>query len=283
MIETIRGIAAFAFIVLNTVFWFVPIFSLGVLRPLLPKQLGVALGNVLLRALGGWIAGARWMVATLGVTRIDADFGTEAGAPALTPDDWYLVICNHRSWADILVLVVALHGRIPPLKFFTKRELIWIPLIGIALRLLQFPFVRRYSREQLQADPTLRGHDGDATRRACAGFRERPTSVLNFLEGTRFTPAKRDAQAAPYQALLKPKIGGLCIVLQSLADRFAAVVDVTIAYPDAAPGFWDFLCGRCPAVKLRVRALEPPATDQDAVREWVDQLWAEKDALLASS
>ena len=284
MIDTLRGTAAFAFIVLNTLVWCLPIYSLGLIRPLLPPAAARALGTWMVGALGGWVFCARGMIAALGVVRVDSEVSTAgdgADATKLRRDGWYLMVCNHQSWADILVLVTTFYGRLPQFRFFTKRELIWVPFIGIALRLLGFPFVRRYGREQLQANPALGEIDRRATLDACVGFRERPTTVLSFLEGTRFTSAKREAQRSPFEALLKPKIGGFALVLDGLADRLDAVVDVTIIYPSGAPSFWGFLCGRCPTARLHVRALTPPAADRDAIRDWVDRLWREKDQRLA--
>ena len=284
MIETIRGSLAVAFIAFNTVFWCLPVYLLGAVRPLLPSRWRVAVGTTMFRAVDGWVVCARWMATALGVVRVQTRVTAGKGMP-LRPDGWYLVVCNHQSWADILVLTFALFGRIPQFKFFTKRELVWVPFIGVALWLLDFPLVRRYRSERLRADPALRQRDQQATRRACAGFRERPTSVLNFLEGTRFTVQKRDAQASPYARLLKPKIGGFATVLERMADRLDGVLDVTIVYPGTsaaspAPDFWQFLCGRCPTVQLEVRPLAPPTSDIAAVRNCVETLWAEKDARL---
>ncbi len=286
MVDAIRGAVSFAFIAVNTVFWSVPIYLLGAFRLLLPKRWRVACGTVMFRAVDGWVECVRAMTKVLGTVRISTDIAASAGQGELRLDRWYLVVANHQTWADILVLVFALNGRIPQFKFFTKRELIWVPFIGLALKFLDFPFVRRYGRERLAKAPELREHDRAATRKALAGVRERPTSVLSFLEGTRFTMAKRDAQESPYQALLKPKIGGFLMVRDGLADQLEAVVDVTIVYPGEsgqAPGFWDFLCGRCSEVKLRARTFSPPEGDAQAVRDWLEQLWREKDRSLTSA
>jgi hypothetical protein len=50
---------------------------------------------------------------------------------------------------------------------------------------------------------------------------------MNFVEGTRFTPAKHAAQQSPYKHLLKPKAGGLALALHVLGDRFDSLLDVT--------------------------------------------------------
>lgn len=282
--ETLRGTAAIAFLVLNTVLWCVPIYGLGALRPLLKRRGRVFFGDAMLRALNAWVGCARRALAALRVVRIDSDFSDGSrGASRWRPDGWFLIVSNHQSWADILVLVIALYGRLPPFKFFTKRQLVWVPLLGLALWLLDYPLVRRYGRRRLAENPALAAHDRQATRDACAGFRERPTSVLIFLEGTRFTPAKREALQSPYRHLLPPKAGGFGMVIEELGDKLDAVVDVTITYPGTPPGFWDFLCGRSPVVGFRARTLSPPSGDRDAVRDWIDALWAEKDDLLEAS
>ena len=283
MVEAIRGTVAFAFIAVNSVFWCTLIFCLGLVRPLLPRARRVPLGTAMMGAMAGWVVCAAWLVRVLRITRIHEQHEHTEGIAqrTLRPDAWYLVVSNHQTWADILVLVIALYGRIPQFKFFTKRELIWVPFIGLAMWFLEFPYVRRYSRERLQADPALRDHDRQATHKACVGFRQRPTSVLLFLEGTRFTPGKRDAQGSPYRSLLTPKTGGFGMVLEGLDDHVEAVVDVTIHYAQGVPDFWDFLCGRCPDVDVDIRALPPPAAGHDAVRDWVNRLWQAKDARLA--
>ena len=279
MVEAIRGTLAFAFIAASSVFWCTLIFCLGLIRPFFPKRRRIPLGTAMVRAMAGWVACAAWLLRVLRITRIHETTNEEHGV--LRPDAWYLVVSNHQTWADILVLVVALYGRIPQFKFFTKRELIWVPFIGPAMWFLEFPYVRRYSRDQLAANPSLREHDRQATLDACVGFRQRPTSVLVFLEGTRFTEAKRDAQGSPYRSLLNPRTGGFGMVLENMADRLDAVVDVTIHYQGGAPPFWDFLCGRSPAVELDIRALPLPPVARDEVNAWVNRLWEEKDARLA--
>ncbi len=206
------------------------------------------------------------------------------GVDGLRRRGWYLVSCNHQSWVDILVLQRVFHGRIPFLKFFLKRELIWVPVIGLAWWALDFPFMAR--------GKGARGADLKTTRRACEKFKRIPTSVINFVEGTRFTPAKHAEQRSPYRHLLKPKIGGMGVALATMGEQFDALLDVTIAYPRGIPTFWDLLCGRVGEVIVRVqpRRLAPellggdPVTDKAYRRrigDWVDAQWAEKDAQLA--
>ncbi len=205
---------------------------------------------------------------------------------------WYMVCANHQTWVDILVLFHVFNGRIPFLKFFLKQELIWLPLMGPAMYALDFPFMKRYSKAALERRPELRGKDMETTRRVCAKYRHTPVSVINFLEGTRFTPAKQAEQDSPYQHLLRPKAGGLAFVLSALGPQMHSMLDVTIGYPGGAPRYWDFACGRVSEIQVRVQARDIPASafagdyeNDPAFRAefqaYVGRLWEEKDHLLA--
>src|SRR3990167_3071966 len=139
----------------------------------------------------------------------------------------------------------------------------------------------------------MRGKDQAATRKACEKFALIPTSVMNFLEGTRFTPAKHQRQHSPYRHLLKPKAGGIAMALNAMGDKFQAIIDITIVYPDGAPTFWHFLQGKLRRIVVRVRTLPVPQhlahgdyagdpTIREAYQRWVHQLWQEKDAQIAA-
>jgi 1-acyl-sn-glycerol-3-phosphate acyltransferase len=133
-----------------------------------------------------------------------------------------------------------------------------------------------------------RSADLATARRACEKFRQIPTSVMNFLEGTRFSRAKHEAQQSPYRYLLKPKVGGLATALSAMGERFDALLDVTIVYPEGVPSFWDLLSGRVKRVVVRVRELEIPKDllngDYEGdpafrarMQAFVQALWSEKD------
>jgi len=167
--------------------------------------------------------------------------------------------------------------------------LIWVPVMGLAWWALDFPFMRRHGEEFLKKHPGMRGKDQETTRRACEKFAIVPTSVMNFLEGTRFTKAKHQSQQSPYVHLLKPKAGGMALALNAMGDKFQAILDITIVYPDGTPTFWDFLQGKMQRVVVRARLLPIPgqllnadysgdAAVRAAFQAWVQELWREKDA-----
>ncbi len=215
------------------------------------------------------------------------------GLDGLSPQHSYLVICNHQSWSDIPILVFLLIGKVPFFKFFLKKVLIWLPFIGVACWALDFPFMRRYSKEELANNPELRGKDLETTRRLCEQLKGELASVVNFAEGTRFTEQKKARQNSPYQYLLKPKSGGIASVASMLGDQLVALVDVTIVYPEGRKGFWHFLSGRIEKVVVRVKQRDVPAhllmgdyqTNEQfrsEFQEWVASLWLEKDQLIAT-
>jgi 1-acyl-sn-glycerol-3-phosphate acyltransferase len=228
-----------------------------------------------------WIAINGWWIALMQrvIWRV-------TGLETLRDKDWYLVSSNHQTWVDILVLQKVFAGRIPFLKFFLKRELMYVPFMGLAWWALDFPFMRRSGGGRSFAK------DLAATRKSCERFRMIPTSVINFLEGTRLTAAKHAAQNSPYRHLLKPKVGGLAMALAVMGDRFNSYLDVTIVYPKGVPRFWDLLCGRMEEVVVRVcevkipQALVTGSYDADAdyrrqLQDWIQQMWVEKDGYIA--
>lgn len=279
------GLIASVLMAINALFWVPILLLVSVVKLLIPvKAVRLLIDPVLLRIAENWISGnSAWMALTQR-TQWDVQ-----GIEGLDPRSWYLVNCNHQSWVDILVLQHLLNRRIPLLKFFLKQQLIWVPVMGLAWWALEFPFMRRHSEEFLKKHPEMRGKDQETTRKACEKYALIPTSVMNFLEGTRFTEAKHQRQNSPYQHLLKPKAGGIALALNAMGDKFQSILDVTIVYPDGRPDFWDFTCGKVKRIVVRVRALPVPqhlltgdyATDpavREAYQKWVQQLWLDKDA-----
>jgi len=217
--------------------------------------------------------------------------GRVEGLHDLDRNGWYLVLSNHQSWVDIPVLQKTFNRRIPFLKFFLKQQLKWVPVLGLAWWALDFPFMQRYTKQQLEAHPQWRGKDKQATRKACEKFRQSPVSVMNFVEGTRYTPAKHAQQQSPYAHLLRPRAGGIAFVLDAMGDMLQAIVDVTIVYPNGQPTLIDLLADRVPEIRVHVRQLPIPSEfiggdyENDAefrarFQNWISTLWAEKDALI---
>ena len=212
------------------------------------------------------------------------------GLGDLSQDEWYMLVANHQSWTDILVLVRAFNAPIPAVKFFFKQSLLWVPVLGLALWGLDFPHMRRYSKAKLARHPELKGKDVEQTRKACERFRHHPVTIINFLEGTRFTPAKQAQQNSPYRHLLMPKAGGMAFTLAAMGGQLHRLLDVTIHYPQGIPTYWDYACGRVKRIQVHINQLPIPAEligdyTEDAefragFQQWVNQLWQNKDELI---
>lgn len=234
-----------------------------------------------------WTMSNRWMIKRLKLIEPEIHWH---GRQHLSPEQWYLVVCNHQTWADILLLQTYLLDDIPPLKFFTKSQLIWLPFVGLAMSVLGFPYVKRVSKEQIKRNPALRNADKNNVLQACEGFKNHPTSILNFAEGTRLTPEKYQRQNGELKHLLNPKPGGITYMLEGMGDELHGLVNATLIYPDGVPTFWDFIQGKCRRVIFDARYCPiPELEDKDSgdisykasVARWVQRLWDEKDALIS--
>ena len=281
----LRLALVFLIIAINTLLHVPPLVAMALIKALLPSERLRVASNPLLTGLAeSWIGVNNWMWRTFTHTRVDLREDA-----ALRFDGHYLVLANHQSWVDILVLQKVFNRRIPFMRFFLKRQLFWVPLLGLAWWALDFPFMGRYSKKQIAKNPELARRDIDATRRACDKFRAIPVSIMNFVEGTRFTQAKHDAQGSPYRYLLKPKSGGVAFVLDAMGEGLHAILDVTIAYPAGRPSMIDLMADRVPRVNVRVRQRPIPAElaggsyqDDRAFRarfqQWMNGLWEQNDA-----
>lgn len=203
----------------------------------------------------------------------------------------YLMMCNHQSWVDTTVNQYFGLKRMPLTRFFTKWELIFIPFVGQAFKILGFPMMKRHTKAQIEKNPALKTRDMDEAKKACEQLLSQPFTLLNYLEGTRFTPEKHAQQQSPYQHLLKPKAGGLALALHILGHQIDALVDMTIVYPDGVPGYGEFWLGEVPRIAVNLRKIEIPSwvfdgnyEEDEAFRtrfqDWIDQLWVEKDQLI---
>lgn len=286
LFSQIKGCIAFLGYVINTVFWTIPIVLISFIKLIPISPLRTTTSHVLDFCASAWISVNGVIERCLHPVKIelsgDTDFSTK---------EWYMVIANHQSWVDILILQRVFNRKIPFLKFFLKQELIFVPILGLAWWALDFPFMRRYSTAQLRKNPKLKGKDIEITRKACAKFKAKPVSVMNFVEGTRFSKAKHQKQNSQFQHLLKPKAGGMAFALSAMGEQIHKLVDVSIYYPDAVPSYWDYLTGKLPSVKVHIKVsdIDPSMrgdymNDRDfkiGFQEQLNQLWLTKDQVLS--
>jgi 1-acyl-sn-glycerol-3-phosphate acyltransferase len=283
----LRGVLCFALIFLNSALCCMPLLVLAFVKLVLPFR---AARRGLSRALT--VIAETWIAVNTAILSLTQRIRWDVrGLDGLEPRAWYLVIANHQSWVDILALQAVCNRRIPFLKFFLKKQLRWVPVMGLAWWALDMPFMQRHSRAELERHPELRGTDLATTRRACQRFRELPTSIINFVEGTRLTAAKHAATRSPYRHLLPPRAGGVAFVIGAMGPILSEALDVTIAYPEGTGGLWALCSGRVTRIVIEVerRALEPwlaagdyasDAEFRGRFQRWLSALWSAKDARL---
>ena len=282
----IRGLLVGIAYIINIVFWSSPILVLAIFK-LIPLKFVVAVTDrIIAFCANSWVATNTLIEKHLHPTKVNVN-----GTSELSPEQWYLLVCNHRSAVDILLLQQILHGNIPLLRFFLKQQLIWVPFLGVAWWALDFPFMRRYSSAFLAKHPHLRGKDLEATQRACEKFKDKPVTVVNFVEGTRLTDEKHRQQASPFRHLLKPRAGGIAFTLSAMQNKITQLINVTIHYRHPAPSLWQYFCGKLDEVTIKI-SMEPLTTlqnrdyfnsddDKQAIQQWLNQLWQENDNWLA--
>ncbi|MDX1481683.1 MAG: acyltransferase [Woeseiaceae bacterium] len=287
MLTNLKGALVFAAATVNTIVWFTPLIGFTLLKLVIPIRAFRRLMTRWIMAMGeNWISVNAFVFGRVNGTHYELE-----GFDGLSRDRWYVLVVNHQTWVDIIALQTAFNRRIPFLKFFVKQQLLWFPVLGIAFWAMDMPFMKRYSKAYLAKHPEKKGTDLEQTRRACRKFNATPTSVINFVEGTRFSEAKRERRESPYRYLLPPRAGGIAVTLSAMGDLFDALLDVTIHYPDGVPTFWDAMCGRFRAVRIEVRQrrLQPWLLEGDYIDDrdhrrrfhrWLADLWREKDAIL---
>lgn len=210
------------------------------------------------------------------------------GDQNLSKDNWYLLIANHQSWLDIFVLSNFARTRIPAPKYFLKDSLKKVPFIGMACWALDMPFMKRYSRTFLKKHPHLKGKDIETTKASCQKFKDRPTTIINFVEGTRFTKEKQQKQANNYTHLLTPKASGIAFTMEVMGEQFDKILNVTLLYPNN-PGhvMKDLLKGNLTKIIIDVEAIDnkgellgdysSDVEHKKKFNRWLSQLWQDKD------
>jgi len=282
----LRGLLSILLLYTNTLVLFTPLMAAAFLKLLVPisgwsKFCGVVINGIAVT----WITINNLNLSWTQRTKWDV-----RGLEGLSLNEWYMVISNHQTWVDIVVLQRVFNRKIPFLKFFLKKELIWVPFLGVAWWALDYPFMKRYSPSFLKKNPHLKGKDIEITRKACRKFKGIPVSIMNFVEGTRFTKEKHDQQKSPFKHLLKPKAGGVGFVLSTMGEQLNSILNVTIVYPDGDTSFWHFICGRIKEIRVIIEKM-PVTPDllgdyvedrvfQNWFQNWLNGIWTKKDKLL---
>ena len=284
--ENIKGVLGFLAVVINTLFWCLFLLTIAIFKLLIPTDSWKRLCTKLIINIGEcWIYCNGLWIQALHRPRWNVE-----GFEELDSSNWYLAVANHQSWADIFILQGITNRKIPMLKFFMKHVLIWVPVIGLAWWALDMPFLKRYTKEEIQKNPELRGKDIKAMEKSFERYSRYPVSIFSFAEGTRFTKEKKDNQLSQFEYLLNQKIGGIGLTLTTM-PYIKLLLDFTIHYEGERRSFWDFLCGRMSKVDVRVRQINIPDNllgknyEDDPIfrenlKEWVYDIWSDKEKYL---
>ena len=258
------------------------VLTLGLIKLVLPIPV---VSKLLHGAYKGWCKGNR-LGLWLGCNDIKVNISGEVNA-----NSWYLLISNHISWLDIAVLSSL--NALPAPKFFLKDELKYVPFIGTGAWAMGMPFMKRVTKAQLAKNPNLKGLDVERTKRSCRNFRHHPTTIVNFVEGTRFTAQKHQHQQSPFQHLLKPKAGGTAFALEVLNEQFDAMLNTSLVYS----GQSDHVCrnilkGELESIHITIEVMPINTqmigsyqTDQvfrAEFQQYLNNLWTIKDKQLSA-
>lgn len=208
-----------------------------------------------------------WITRVLGIrlTVVDGD-----GIPGTRQ---CIVLSNHRTWFDILLIHAVVTRPGPIIHFLIKEELIYVPVVGWICLMLGFPRLKRGKTEG--------GRDQDfrSIETASATIANESAALLNFAEGTRFNGEKRKRLDSAFDHLLNPRTGGMRIMMETLPD--VPILDLTLIYPSEGADFWTCLSGQIKEIEVHVGYTNTASIDD--VRTWLYERWAEKDRLIANS
>ncbi len=227
-------------------------------------------------------ADAWWRLFAL-LTRVLHGIRVEASGDPLPAAGSVLVIANHQQMTDIcfLALLAVQNRAAGDLKWFVKRKVRYVPLLGWGMAFLDNLFVERsWSRDRGSIEATFARLRRDGSR----------VWVVLFAEGTRATVAKiasserhwRRKGREPASHVLPPHTRGFVATLTGLEGRLHAVCDLTIAYESGVPSLWQFILGCAPSARVHVRVFDAaalPASDDDRAG-WLLERFALKDRVL---
>ncbi len=286
ILSSFRGILVFLLCVVNLIVCSFILYFLGFIKLLMWKSFwDHSLQKIIDKLIVIWIKTNSLFMRLFIPTVIDMQ-----GNLDFSGDHSYLLVANHQSWIDVLLLERIFVDKLPAMKFFMKKELFWVPFLGLACKIAGFPFMRRYTQEYLQRNPKKYGKDLETARMACEKFKKTPATIVTFSEGTRFRAEKWKKQQSPYTHLLRPRAGGIALVINVMGDGLQEIVDVTLCYPVEKISLWDFFKGQYPVVRVVIEKRPIPANlrgdyNGDPVfriffQNWLNACWQEKDKIL---
>ncbi|MEY8702749.1 acyltransferase [Francisella philomiragia] len=264
---------------------FIPVFIFSLVKLLIPiKSIRYFCTSAVQYSVSLWVSFVILIAKFFSPTKIEVEQNKE-----LDKNGSYLIICNHKSWLDTFVLMMIFHKKIAFPKFFMKFQVFFIPVLGLIAWALEFPAMKRYKKEYLKKHPEKKGEDLKKTVEYCKKLSSRPTTIVNFVEGTRYTSQK--ALKSAYKNLLNPKAGGIAVILKSLSDRMVGVLNTTIVYDNPKQTLWDYMIRKTKKIKVKVDLIpisEVPMgdyftneADKEYFQVWLNKLWQTNDEYIS--
>jgi steroid 5-alpha reductase family enzyme/1-acyl-sn-glycerol-3-phosphate acyltransferase len=264
------GTVSFGFIVINLTMWSLVVAVLMLTRLVLPggrRLINRSLTRVYRMAVccDDW-----WLKQVLGIRWQSPQLN-------LDPNCTYIVLANHRSWIDIFLIQSAIARKGPVIRFLTKRELAYIPVLGLIFVAFDFPLLKRRARRNV-TEAERRREDRHRILEACAAIKDSSGALVSFAEGTRFTDDKH-ATRQGYRHLLPPRAGGFSALCEGLRGHATAVIDLTLIYPEHA-NFWQFLGGAVPELYIHGITVPIEALADTDAGDWLNERWVIKDDII---
>ncbi|CAO3597585.1 unnamed protein product [Absidia cylindrospora] len=207
-----------------------------------------------------------------------------------------LVISNHRSWIDFYMIhsVAIRRNMLPNCKYFVKDSIKWLPFFGWGMWLAGFMFVRRnWLQDQTKINKTF----------ASMKTMKTPAWIINYVEGSRFTPEKsqqcqafcRERGYTTTENVLLPRTRGFTTCVREFRNsHIEYIYDFTLAYrhhsknaefneaPDMVRVHTSALSPEYEFhVNVKRYAISDLPTDDEGIAQWLRQRYVEKDQFLA--
>ena len=212
----------------------------------------------------------------------------------LCQDKSYVMVVNHRSHVDILVILAVFYDQIPNVKFFLKRSLLWVPFLGQFCYLMNYVFVRKIKKNLVRRNPGIVQKQRDLISQQCRDLVKSPVTLAVFAEGTRYVSEKKLGVKNIFRNLLAPQPAGIALALEASSKHISDLLDITLVYDVGFVSAWLLLSGQVNDIEIHAQTFDVAKSNLvgDYVKdrnyrkyfsEWVRTLWQRKDELLTQS
>ena len=195
------------------------------------------------------------------------------GREGLVAGESALVLANHVcafDWFSVMRLGVRTQSA-GWLVILAKESIRYIPVVGWAVAMAGVMLRRSWDLDSTRLYRAFRS----------AGSAQQPVWLMIHPEGTRMCPEKLEASQAwlaekgkaQMEHVLAPRVKAVVAALSALHDRFAAVYDVTLAYPDGFPTLFNIAGRDAPPAHIHVDRIPI----QDVLGFVADQIGADVD------